>query len=385
MTINYFIYCINWEINMQTVIKNIMLAIAELQGYKVGTVEGKLQCGINAYITSKLHHLDSNDESDRSEIYENIWLERLYLDLDAAYGIDSDPLARTLAVDVGTVPVDYKWSVPIELDANASMLSYMGALLGDERLLTMTNSLVVGNKLNDAWSTVAGVPRGAVKVPYVPDLYGSMQTERTLLERSKKFSKEQIEEWIPLLKAEKTNGAFGLASMFKDFIIKHVKTKEVMDVVIGDDSFEITCNKWKDLGDHREWYIFPTATGEKMVPHYVTKRVPDLVAFKRYFVTLLIHNLDSQVANTVAAKVYDKYQWIIPIHDAFIVPPQAAEDVRYWYAEEITKIYRNRKSILANYFSSIGIDGSAQADWEALVAKVVPVEEDFTCSKYVLK
>ena len=383
MTINYFIYCINWEINMQTVIKNIMLAIAELQGYKVGTVDGKLQCGINAYITSKLHNLDGSNESDRSEIYENIWLERLYLDLDAAYGINADPLARALAVDVGTVPTDYKWSVPIELDANASMLSYMGALLGDERLLTMTNSLVVDDKLSDAWSTVAGVPRNAVKKRFTPSLYGSMQTARTLLERAK-YSKEEIEEYLPLISAEENNGAFGLANMFKDFIIKHVKTKEVMDVVIGDDSFETTCNKWKSLGDHREWYIFPTATDEKMVPHYVTKRVPDLVAFKRYFVTLLIHNLDSQVANAVAAKVYNKYQWVIPIHDAFIVPPQAAEDVRYWYAEEITKIYRNRKTILANYFSSIGIDGSAQADWEALVAKVVPVA-DFTCSKYVLK
>ncbi len=287
MTINYFIYCINWEINMQTVIKNIMLAIAELQGYKVGTVEGKLQCGINSYVTSKLHDLDSSNESDRSDIYENIWLERLYLDLDAAYGIDSDPLARALAVDVGTVADDYKWSVPIELDANASMLSYMGALLGDERLLTMTNSLVVDDNLSDAWSTVAGVPRNAVKKRFTPSLYGSMQTARTLLERAK-YSKEEIEEYIPLINAEENNGAFGLANMFKDFIIKHVKTEEVMDVVIGDDAFEITCNKWKDLGDHREWYVFPTATGEKMVPHYVTKRVPDLVAFKRYFVTLLV-------------------------------------------------------------------------------------------------
>ena len=282
------------------------------------------------------------------------------------------------------MPDNYKWSVPIELDANASMLSYMGALLGDERLLTMTNSLVINDELSDAWSTVAGVPRNAVKKCFTPSVYGSMQTARTLLERAK-FSKEQIEEYIPLINAEENSGAFGLANMFKDFIIKHVKTEEVMNVVIGDDSFEITCNKWKKLGDHREWYVFPTNKGEKMVPHYATKLLPDLEAFKRYFVTLLIHNLDSQVANAVAAKVYDKYQWIIPIHDAFIVPPQAAEDVRYWYAEEITKIYRNRKSILADYFTSIGIDGSAQADWEAIIAKVVPVAEDFTCSKYVLK
>ena len=361
-----------------------MLAIAELQGYKVGTVEGKLQCGVNAYITSKLHNLDSKNEDDRKDIYGNIWLERLYADLDAAYGIDADPLARALAVDVGTVPADYKWSVPIELDANASMLQYMGLLLGDERILTMTNCNVINEQLNDAWSTVPGVPRTAVKKRFTPSLYGSMLTIKTLLERAK-FSKEEIEKYLPLIAAEENNGAFGLANMFKDFIIKHVKTKEVMNVVIGDDSFEITCNKWKKLGDHREWYVFPTATGEKMVPHYATKLLPDLEAFKRYFVTLLIHNLDSQVANAVAAKVYDKYQWIIPIHDAFIVPPQAAEDVRYWYAEEITKIYRNRKSILADYFTSIGIDGSAQADWEAIIAKVVPVAEDFTCSKYVLK
>lgn len=272
---------------MQTVIKNILMSIAELQGYKVGTVEGKLQCGVNAYITSKLHNLDSKNEDDRSDIYENIWLERLYADLDAAYGIDADPLARALAVDVGTVPADYKWSVPIELDANASMLQYMGLLLGDERLLTMTNCNVINEQLNDAWSTVPGVPRTAVKKRFTPSLYGSMQTAKTLLERAK-FSKEEIEEYLPLIAAEENNGAFGLASAFKDFIIKNVITAEQMQVNINGEVFDIECNKHKNLGDHREWFAFETNEGPKLVPHYVRRKVPDLVAFKRYFVTLLV-------------------------------------------------------------------------------------------------
>lgn len=370
---------------MQTTVKNIMLFIAELNNFKNGTPEAKLAYGTACYINNKLHHLDELVESDRKEMHVNIWLERLYADLDQAYSIDSDNMSRTLAVQVGTVPVDYKWSVPIELDASASMLQYMGALLGDARLLEMTNC-TTDLGLTDPWGTVDGVPRSALKKVFTPRLYGSMQDARTLLERED-VSKEDIVNYVPLIRKEEKLGAFGAANCFKDFIIKHCQPSEDMTVTIGSEDFNIKCNRYKSLGDHQEWFKFlDSASGkEKVVPHYVTKQVPDLVAFKRYFVTLLVHNLDSQVADAVSEKTYDKYGWIIPIHDAFLVPPQAAEDVRQWYAEEITAIYQARKSILSNYFASIGITGSAQADWEALQAMAVPVSENFVCSPYALK
>lgn len=91
------------------------------------------------------------------------------------------------------------------------------------------------------------------------------------------------------------------------------------------------------------------------------------------------------MADYVTGKLYDKYQWVIPIHDAFLVPPQAAEDCKYWYAEALTEIYRNRKIILSKYFDSIGITGAAQAEWEAITAKVVPIHESFQCSTFALK
>ena len=118
--------------------------------------------------------------------------------------------------------------------------------------------------------------------------------------------------------------------------------------------------------------------------HTRTKRVADLDQFRRYFVTLLIHNLDSQVADSIMSKVMDKYGWGIDIHDAFLVNPEAADDVRTWYAQAITDIYDNRASILANYFQSIGIGAEAQSNWERVKQMVKPIN-GFKCRKMALK
>ena len=97
-----------------------------------------------------------------------------------------------------------------------------------------------------------------------------------------------------------------------------------------------------------------------------------------------MHNLDGQVANTVSGKCFDKYGFCLDIHDAFIVSPMAAEDVRMWYAEEMDKIYANRKEILTNYFRSIGIKANAMPEWEALMATVDKIDS-FKCRGAVLK
>lgn len=69
-----------------------------------------------------------------------------------------------------------------------------------------------------------------------------------------------------------------------------------------------------------------------------------------------------------------KYGWGKDIHDAFIINPEAAKNVREWYAEELIKIFNNRKAILTNYFQSIGISKSAQGQWEKVMSMVHPVE-----------
>lgn len=84
-------------------------------------------------------------------------------------------------------------------------------------------------------------------------------------------------------------------------------------------------------------------------------------------------------------KTTEKYGWAIPIHDAAVVSPAAAEDVRNWYAEELDYIHANRKDILKGFFKSIGIGAAAIEQWEAIKAKVVPFEGDFKCSGMALK
>lgn len=81
----------------------------------------------------------------------------------------------------------------------------------------------------------------------------------------------------------------------------------------------------------------------------------------------------------------DKYGWGIDIHDAFIVHPNAALDVRRWYTAELTKIYENRTSILTNYFASIGIGAEAQAQWNKVKELVQPVQGAFKANLMALK
>ena len=80
----------------------------------------------------------------------------------------------------------------------------------------------------------------------------------------------------------------------------------------------------------------------------------------------------------------EKYGWGIDIHDAFLVSPEAANDVRTWYAEALTEIYNNRETILSNYFVSIGIGAESQGDWERVKRMVKPLQS-FQCRKMALK
>ena len=84
-------------------------------------------------------------------------------------------------------------------------------------------------------------------------------------------------------------------------------------------------------------------------------------------------------------KVMKKHGWAIPIHDAAIVSPAVAADVRMWYAEELDKIYADRNRILEDYFNSIGITSAAKSQWQDLQKKVVPFEGEFKTSLMALK
>jgi hypothetical protein len=217
-----------------------------------------------------------------------------------------------------------------------------------------------------------------------PLLYGSSKACHELWQAKKhKYTLDQVKAF----NSELSNGALGLANAFKDFIITNVKPTAQMNVRIADECFTIECNRFRNVGEETKIYsIYDTDNDAiRTIHHTTTKRIPDLEQFRRYFMTLLVHNLDSQVGNAVMSKVMDKYGWGIDIHDAFIVNPEAAEDVRDWYSAELTQIHANRKSILANYFQSIGIGPEAQSKWNKLQDMVHPYTGDFTCQRMALK
>ena len=365
----------------------ILLFIAELNGFKQGTVSDKVAFGETCYFSGTLHELDYSKESDRSDAHENIWLNRLYDELDNYYQLGlTINLRKKQALEgnkdavFGNPSTTYQWTVPLELDASASMLQMIGVLLNDERLCDMTN--VIGNELHDPWN-FEGIPRTQFKHAATPMLYGSSRACHELWQDKKH---DYTIDQVKLFNTELASGALGLANQFKEFIISNVKPKEQMTVKINGEEFTIECNRFRNVGEKTARYdIYDSITKSiRRVAHTTTRRVADLDQFRRYFVTLLIHNLDSQVADKVMQKVMEKYGWGKDIHDAFIVNPESAEDVRRWYSEELTAIYNNRQTILSEYFQSIGIGGEAQTQWSRVKAMVQPIKE-FTANRMALK
>lgn len=346
-----------------------MLFIAELNGFKSGTVKAKVQHGITCYLSSSLHEPDYSTEAGRSEAHENIWLERIYNGLDQHFQlVNSLFKTRALAnkealhfIARKHSNATFEWNIPLELDASASMLQYIGLLLNDERLLSMTN--VIGKTLSDPWA-FEGIPRTQFKHAATPMLYGSSRACHELWQnKNHAYTLDQIQ----LFNAELQSGALGVANAFKEFLITNCKPSETMQVRIFDEEFTIQCNRFsnKPTESTTIYKLFDTQTSSIRTLHHTTPdRVADLEQFRRYFVTLLIHNLDSQVANHVAQLAMEKYGWCIDIHDAFIVHPNMAKDIRKWYSQALTNISANRKTILANYFQSIGIGPEAQAQWD---------------------
>ena len=82
-----------------------------------------------------------------------------------------------------------------------------------------------------------------------------------------------------------------------------------------------------------------------------------------------MHNLDSQVANKICKEI----DWVLPNHDSFLVHPSDAFDVRKVYTNFMFKIYQNRKTILKEYFHSIGITEEYQEmEHDETIEKFLP-------------
>lgn len=299
-------------------VRAVMLFIAELNGFKSGTVKAKVHFGLQCWLANKLHNLDYTDyssiikannvitdkeratqlkaEADRledvnSEAHENIWLERIYDQLDKHFQalpiikrkalVDREALLLLASRHLEST---HQWDVPAELDASASMLQYIGCLTGDIRLLSMTN--VAGKTLSDPWS-FPGIPRTMFKHAATPLLYGSSKACHELWQsKGHKYTLDQIQ----LFNQEIATGALGVANAFKEFLIVNCKPTATMTPNIMGEIFTIECNRYRHIGDTTTKYdIFDTITNSiRRISHTTTRKEADLEQFRRYFVTLLI-------------------------------------------------------------------------------------------------
>lgn len=333
----------------------VYLAIAELLGTKTTSKMKKVQAGKYAYDNKSFLDLDPESEEDRKDWHQNIWLTRLYRELDKYY----------IAKETN---IRFYWSVPVECDATASMIMLTGALLGDENYLKLTNAY--GNELHDFWS-VPNIRRSVMKKVGTPTGYGSSKSPKELLDNSKTpYTQEELQ----LVTEETTKGRLALMNSFKDFIINNVQPKETMTVRIKDESFTIKCNRYRNVGDrHIDYILYDSASEDlRQITHTKTHCEPDLDSFRRYFVTLLIHNLDSQIAD----KLCSKLSWVIDIHDAFIISPCEVAMCKAEFGVLLKEIYDRRNEILSEYFTSINIEPAIIAhEWHKVKVNVVPIKK----------
>ena len=306
----------------------VYAAIAELNGYRGKNYEDKVQNGIAMYINREMPSIEKMHEAnDYSDLHVIIWLSRIY------DGLDNYDESKG-------------WNIPIELDALASMLQLTAVLTNDHEYMKRTN--MIGTEFGDAWS-VPYCSRNHVKKAVTPKLYGSNAEPKELWDKNKlQYTQEQLNK----ISEEIRTGLYANANNFKDFIIGNVKPKAQMKVNIWGQEFTIFCNRFKPgRTTEKTYWIYTSAQNlmKKVVHH--SGLIPDLDQFKRYFQTLLLHHLDSRIADTICKEM----DWVLPNHDAFTVHPNDASKVREIYTRELYKVYKERRKILFNYFSSIGI------------------------------
>ena len=334
----------------------ILLFVAELNGYKKGTVEGKLEYGFQCWHNGTLPE----------DVYARIWAQRLYKEL---YGYE-------IALIEGK---DYYWSTPIELDAAASLLQYIGVLLGDKKLLRATNVLSDG-ELSDPWGLIEDVARTPAKAVLMQQVYGSSKNSAQILKDS---DMPYTAQDIANLEKGLHSGAYGVANKLKEFIIGNANMQAEMNPVVWGETLTVPCNRFTKVGEMPVLYSALDSKGRKQtVTHWKLKLLPDLRSFKRWTMTGLIHALDARVINRIMQSV----TWGIDIHDAVITNPENATTIRNSYSQVMGEIYQDRTQILNEYFTSVGIEYTpkAQQQWAELVAMVDKVET-FTCSPWALK
>ena len=338
-------------------LRNKYLFIAELLGYKEGTVSGKTNFGRKAYFNKTLIEDVSLDD-----LYENVWLDRMYDELD--FVLDTNTWKKKIALakyKAGSISMTAcakkletfkgnKWYVPIEIDMSASILGIMGLLLNHKPFMERTN--MIGKTIGDAWKHKVITNRIQFKT-IMRVCYGSgMTPDQMWKDMDIDFTNNEVEAF----EHELEDGDMAVANTFKDFIINHSKPKEKMIVRVDNEEFKIECNKHFHIGEiTNKFDLYDTYSNSiKRIHNTKTVKRPDLRSFKRFFVTGIIHNLDSQVEDNTIDAVMDAYNWAIDIHDAIVLCCEATDYAKDIYCNgktreepSLNRIHKNRNKILS--------------------------------------
>ena len=206
-----------------------------------------------------------------------------------------------------------------------------------------------------------------------------------------KFTPEEVIAF----KIELDTGSLAIANRFKNFIIQNANPQEKMTLKVDNEEFKVECNKHYNVGEiTNKFDLFDTKTNSiRRVHNTETVKKPNLPAFRLFFPTGLVHNIDSQIEDNTADAVMDAYGFCIPIHDAQVLCCEATDYARDVYCSgrnktepSLERTYRERKNILGKYFTSIGIERSKITSWkEDVEAFIEPYKGQFKCNRIVLK
>jgi len=336
-------------------LNNAYLFIAELYHGFIPNPEDKIKAGRQCYKDRSFHNLDLDTEKGIDDLFENIWLERIYNDIDAVN-------ARRM----------HKVTTPLEVDFSASNMTIIGLLLGYNEYVDNTKYM---------WK-VNGLSKLHVKFAQTPYVFGSTASIKTLWTKNKlTYTSEQVD----IMRYEQTKGRFAVANEFKDILVKHSNPTAITQFYIGDEKFTVECNKTKNVGDTTKSYVVLDSKSKKfnIIHHTHTHKVPDIKQFKRYTSSGIIHNRDSMLLDNVASKM----DWILPIHDAGIVTWRGATDMRTYAVDEMNTMYNTREDTVFSYLKSINVDQAGMVKYAKLLGKIAKLNGNTTMniSPYLLK
>ena len=232
---------------------------------------------------------------------------------------------------------------------------------------------------NYMWE-IPGLSKLHIKKAQTPYVFGSQAPITKLWKKSKlKWTADQVK----LMKYHQTHGKFAIANMFKDIIVNHCQPEAVMNLNVDNEHFTVECNRFKYVGDTTKQYVVYNSTTKNLevISHMSVVKVPDLFRFQTYFVTGIIHNLDSQIMDFMC----NLMEWVLPIHDAGIVTIAEARKFKHLASDKMKDIHSRGYEIVYNYFKSINLDDAGWKKFALLVKLVKELKGNMNITPWLLK